>query len=579
MKKVLSIFMAILMVVTMFSFSTVAFAEGEAAPEAGETEKPAKELYVGNKTNFGFTQQAKRDPVTNKPLRDENNKPIYEAVVVEKQGTTFSDCWNIGVFNPETPITNPPAVAAIHPYVGTTIIEKVNGLASSGEYSKININVTADATDVNVKFVGLKGTADCPIVITSYEAQKTFENTKDGFALTLADCENITVENAKVSAVNGGVILDGCSAVTFSSVNFEEIAYITYDIGGADDEEATSETPSGDESTSETVTEDVTEAPTTEAPTTEAPAGGSVARKNVYALKVGAKCKDITVENCTFKNCRAGVLVDGTGLDVESAPVGVKVVGGKFTNINDAAVIVKNAKDVTVSNVVVGGSEAEAVGTSIVDEKFDGEAAAFVLDNAENVTVERVYSTDNMAFINAKDSTGRVRYNVSARDDSSFVDSAELLIYNNTFSESTSIELNAVVKNNIFQMDDKTIGEKVKVGDGDNNCYYWTSKGDRGSIRKNPRFANAYTGAEEGVSVRDNYILAAGSPCLGKGEKVEEDMGATDFYGNAATASINIGADAFGTGAPTEIEFASDFVDFFNYIIALISNFFANLFA
>ena len=49
MKKVLSIFMAILMVVTMFSFSTVAFAEGEA-----EAAKEVKYVFIGSGTNYGL---------------------------------------------------------------------------------------------------------------------------------------------------------------------------------------------------------------------------------------------------------------------------------------------------------------------------------------------------------------------------------------------------------------------------------------------------------------------------------------------------------------------------------------------
>ena len=512
MKKVLSIFMAILMVVTMFSFSAVVFAEEPAEPgvETHEvTEKPAISLYIGNRENYGWKLDRQMNPETGK------FEPV--PVVDEKQGTAVSYCWNIGVFNPETPITSPPNLAAILPYVGTTIIEKVNGLAASGDYSAVKINVTADAIDVNAKFVGLKGTADCPIVITSYDTQKIFENTKDGFALTLADCENVVVENIRVSATNGGVVLEGCAAVTFSGVEFVYVAYISYDIGGE-----------------------------YEKATTEVPTEGPATRKNVYALKVGAGCKDITVNACDFALCRAGVLVDGTGLDAAAVPAGVKVVGGRFANINDAAVIVKNAKDVTVSDVVVGGSEATAVGTSIVDEKFDGEAAAFVLDNAENVTIERVYSTDNMAFINAKASTGRVRYNVSDRDGCSYVDSPELLIYNNSFVSATSFELDAVVKNNIFQMN---TGGRISVTNGDNNCYHCTSMADIGSIIHDPWFANAFDGTVEGTSVRDNYILAEASPCLGEGEKVEDNMGDKDFYGNAAADSINIGADAYGTGA------------------------------
>ncbi len=543
MKKVLSIFMAILMVVTMFSFSTVAFAE------EGEAEKTEKIVFIGTGTNYGY--KLERVPGSRVP-----------ALVVADSSSASP--WNFNVFNPETPLTglSHPQVE-IPETVGTAVIDKVNGYAASGEYSRVLIKATAGATDETVKITGLKGTADCPIVIASEKAYDaipqlvTFENSKTADPSIILDgCEYVTVEFINVKALNKGIAVENCADVTIKNVSFTNIGYVDYltpsvlkDAEGKDviDENGAPVEVFADMDTT------------------------SILEKGP-SVYVGVNCDGVAIEACSFTKCRAGVVVDCTALaEGEEESTGVEVVDCTFEEMTDAAVYVDGADD-----VVVSGGSAKNSGTLANAADYDNRAAAtFVVANAENITIEKVYSTDNNSFINAKAVTGRVRYNVSDRDGASVVDAAELLVYNNTFVSATSLDLTAKVRNNIFSM---LIGEKVAVSDGDNNCYYWTSKGDRGSIRKNPRFANAFDGSVEGTSVRDNYILATGSPCIGKGEKVEDDMGATDFYGNAIGESYNIGAYA-GEGAEATVEIVSDFVDFFNYIFAVISNFFANLFA
>ncbi len=535
MKKVLAIFMAIAMVATMFSFSVVSFAEGE-------TEKAPINKFLGTAAvgNFGLVFDRK----------------LKEVIVDEAQGS-LSKPWNLNVFNPETAITD-KKVAETHPVVGTSIIDKVNEYAASGEYSAVNLNLTASVEEA-VMFYGLKGTEESPIVIVTKEgeAKKSFNNTTTAApAITLVDCEYVTVKSITVSALNNGIVLDGCANVTIESVDFSQIGYVDYI------------TPVVDAEGNETI---------------NAMETAELVEKGCSVL-VGGDCTDVTVTACTFAKCRAGVVVDSTVVEVEEdadAPAeaseetvadakGVAVLDCQFDGMNIAAVVVNGGEDVTVS----GGSVTKS-GDVINADGYDGtSAAAFVLDGAKNVTIERVFSTDNTAFIEAYDVTGRVRYNVSDRDGSSFVFADELLVYNNTFVNTTSLELNAVVKNNIFSL---AIGEKVNVGEGEANCYHWTSKGDKKSIKKNPQFANAYDGSIEGTTVRDNYILSTESPCLGAGVQVEDDMGTVDFYGNEIGSTHNIGADE-GTGAEATTELVSQFVDGFNYFIALIRNFFANLF-
>lgn len=537
MKKVLSVFMAIAMVVSMFSISMVVFAEEAAEPEA----KEAKVLFIGTASdaNFGWTLKRERDPETNKWVQ----VPAPDST----QGSN-SKPWNLHIFNPETAITI-PLIAAVQPTVEYTAIDTVNGYAASGEYSEVVIKSKGGAAET-VKFVGLKGTADAPIVITSekYDAEipqlVTFANNKtETPAIILEDCEYVTVKSVNVSALNNGVVVNGCSNVTIESVSFSDVAYIDYTLLQGEE---------GSQTTAKMETEALT-------------AKGS-------SVLVGTDCENVTISACSFTKCRAGVVADSTNLaEGETASTGISVVDCSFEEMTDAAVVIYGADDVVVS----GGTVTKS-GTLASAADYDGRAAAaFVMNDSQNATIERVYSTDNNSFINAKASTGRVRYSVSDRDGASTVDAAGLLIYNNTFVAASSLDLNAVVKNNIFDMN---LGEKVTVSDGDANCYHWTSKGDRGSIRKNPQFANAYDGSIEGTTVRDNYILSTESPCLGEGVQVEDDMGTKDFYGNEIGSSHNIGAYE-GAGVEATYELTSQFVDFFNYIIAVIRNFFENLFA
>jgi len=505
MKKVLAIFMAIAMVATMFCLSVVSFAEGET--------ETTKYLGTASEKNFGLVFDRK----------------LKEVIVDESQGS-LSKPWNLHVFNPETAI-NDNKISQTHPTVGTMIIDQINDSAAAGESVKIVLTASAEEAII---FYGLKGTAEAPIVIVSADGptKMSFKNElSTAPAITLVDCEYVTVKNITVSALNNGIVLDGCANVAIEGVDFSQVGYVDYLTPVVDD--------AGNESINAMETAALTEK------------GSSVL--------VAEGCADITVSACTFTKCRAGVVVGAA--DVK----GIEVTDCQFDGINIAAVVADGGEDITVS----GGSVTKS-GDVVNADGYDGTAAAaFVLDGAKNVTIEKIYSTDNAAFIDASDATGRVRYNVSERDGGSFVAAPELLVYNNTFTTAKAINLEATVRNNIFAM---LIGEKAIVSDGDNNCYYWTSKGDRGSIRKNPRFANAYDGSIEGTSVRDNYILATGSPCIGAGEKVEDDMGEADFYGNAIGESYNIGAYA-GAGADATTEIVSDFVDFFNYIFAVIKNF------
>ncbi len=519
MKKVLSILLAILMVASMFS--VMAFAEGETTEE--ET-LPVCTYWVGGTRG---TQTA----LGGSKGKNEANALAFTCFDLEGRG-------------------------------GRQVIPAINKDVTSGKYSAIEIIVAGGSTTA-IEIEGLIGTAETPFIFKLKDANSakpvfsSVDLAKEAPAILIKDCEYVTIEGLGVNkSIYSGVKVENSANVTFKNVEFKEVGYTDYEL------------PS--------VAEDGTET-FPEMETANILAKGS-------ALLIGEGNTDITVDGCVFENCRAGVVVDSTKLEVEEpaaegeeaeepvAPVatsGVSILNSNFTNINEAAVILNGADDVLVS-----GGKATNVGTLTKAQNYDGTAVAVVkVVKSKDAVVEKMFSTYNVSFVNFAESTGKVRFNVSDGDGTGAIGEG-VLVYNNTFVNASALEI-ATAKNNIFAM---LIGEKVKVADGEANCYYWTSKGDKNSIKKNPKFANAFDGMTEGQDPIDNYRLSTQSACLGAGVKVEDDMGTTDFYGNEIGSSINIGADQ-GAGADATTEIVSDFVDFFNYIFAVIKNFFENLFA
>lgn len=514
MKKVLSIFMAVLMVMSMFS--VMAFAEDTTTEEAKVMEK-----YAGGTSANSYSYREGRP-----------NK-----------------AWKVEYLNPDGR--------------GKAIVEGINKDVASGDYAAYYIYIQGGSTTA-ITISDIIGTEKTPVYIVVAEslmsaplfASDSLETKAP--AITLEDCEYVTLKGlAAKSSIYNGIEVRNCKNVTIENVEFKNVGYTDYSFP----------------STAEDGTEVYPDMDTT-----------NLLEKG-SALLIGEGNTDIAVIGCTFENCRAGVVVDSTKLEVEApaepaaegeeteapaAPVvtsGVSIVDCSFTNINEAGVILNGADDVLVS-----GGKAANVGTLAEAQNYDGSAVAVVkVVNSKDAVVEKMFSSYNVSFVNFEKSTGKVRFNVSDGDGAGKIGEG-VLVYNNTFVNASALEI-ATAKNNIFAM---VIGQKVTVADGEANCYYWTSKGDKNSIKKNPKFANAFDGMTEGQDPIDNYRLSNQSACLGAGVKLD-DMGTTDFYGNEIGDSINIGADQ-GTGAEATTEIVSDFVDFFNYIFAVIKNFFENLF-
>lgn len=546
MKKVLAIFMAIAMIATMFSFTSVVFAE-----EAEETEKPVFQAFYGG-----------------------------QQMATAFKGTTPNKGWNPRCLNADS---GKPAEA---------VLKGIKDAAASGDYSAILVTINAvGAYDTGIVFNGIEGTAETPVIFSVatdadgnpatalFEYAVQSESTEVVPSVTIKNCSYFTLQGISIKAVYTGLVIENCTNVTVDGIKFNSVSYTDYSYEIVVDQDT-----------------GATGFPKME--TADRAVKGS-------AISVGEGNTDLTISNCSFEKCRVGINVDAT--DAEAESTGVKLENNTFTTINEAAVALKNANGVTVS-----GGSAAAVGDIALASDFDGRAvaavevtggsdnviegmevssvtgAAVALNGAKNTTVQKMYSHDNAAFMTntlGADANVRIRYNVSVNDGASSISTAaatDVLVYNNTFSNAGAIDMSNVtdltVMNNIFSM---AIGNKVVLGSGefDANCYHWTSKakGDSGSIKKNPQFANQFSAEDTANSVRDNYILSSKSPCLGKGVQVEDDMGETDFYGNAIGSSHNIGADE-GTGAEATYKLVSQFVDTINYIFAIIKNFFVNLF-
>ncbi len=572
MKKLLAIFMAVVMIATMFSFTAVVFAE-----ETEEANVMVK--YAGG-------SQA--------TIREYN-----------KGGGTTKVAYRLDMLTEDAKSKKP-------------IVAGINEDVASGEYSAYYIYLNGGYSGELV-IKGIKGTETTPVIIqandngeTGYQIP-TFKNdtakaedATSAPAIKLENCEYVTINGATpkgtsasltiANTVYEGIEIVNCKEVTVKNVVFTENSYKDYSL----DETKKDETGA------------IVIDPTTGNPVLVKPNMETIPlEERGISVKIGAGNTNVAIENCDFSMCRAGIVFDSNtavaeGEEALAATTGVAIKDCKFSKIVESAVILNGAKDVTVS-----GGYVEFAGGLALAEDFDGrDLAAIAVNGGENITVsgvevavseiavavngtknaiiEKIYSRGNAAFTKntfTADANAKIRYNISANDGASVISTTEasgIKIYNNTFVGAAGLDMSnlsdIVVKNNIFDM---AIGNKVILGDGEfgSNCYHFTSKakGDSKSIKKNPLFANAWTDADVDAGIgtfADNYILSSKSPCLGKGVKVEDDMGATDFYGNAIGDTINIGADAAGTGAEATYKLTNEFADFFAYLIALIRNLF-----
>ncbi len=206
----------------------------------------------------------------------------------------------------------------------------------------------------------------------------------------------------------------------------------------------------------------------------------------------------------------------------------------------------------------------------IAGQKNYGDGMAVDFDSyTHNCTYQYIYSHDNTRFMcNNPRYSGHhgntVRYCLSVNDNGGrstmAVDPSgehEFNFYNNTIINSENFHFkniyNAYVANNVFvMMDGKTIAydldSAITRGNViENNCYYnvMTPLVDLNSLNTIPGFAG------DNTSDINSYVLSKDSPLIGAGTKVDDGL-TTDFFGNEITSN-NIGCYG-GDGVEAEYE-------------------------
>lgn len=194
----------------------------------------------------------------------------------------------------------------------------------------------------------------------------------------------------------------------------------------------------------------------------------------------------------------------------------------------------------------------------------DGMAVDFDSDS-NNCTYQYIYSHDNMRFIvnNAKNEpqqNNTVRYCLSVNDNKGRSSLASgngennFRFYNNTIINSGEIQFyhltNSLIANNIFVAESGapmncTLTDEITAGNTySNNCYYNTL-----NLMCDPLAMNTAPGFTTNELIAA-YQLAINSPLIGKGMKIEDGL-TTDFFGNEIE-SCNIGC-YMGKGEEPEV--------------------------
>ena len=260
-------------------------------------------------------------------------------------------------------------------------------------------------------------------------------------------------------------------------------------------------------------------------------------------------------------NCRAINTCQGVGLD-ENGEIQY------FT----AAMWFWGSENSTIQFCEIAGQKNYGDGMSV---DFDSET--------NNCTYQYIYSHDNMRFMcnNAKtvpQQNNTVRYCLSVNDNQGRSAMASgngednFRFYNNTIINSGEIQFyhltNSLIANNIFVAVDGapmncTLTDEITAGNTySNNCYYNTL-----NLMCDPLAMNTDPGFSTNELI-EAYQLAINSPLIGKGMKIEDGL-THDFFGNEIE-SCNIGC-YMGKGEEPEVSTENIFEKLVRFIRNLLS--------
>ncbi len=267
-----------------------------------------------------------------------------------------------------------------------------------------------------------------------------------------------------------------------------------------------------------------------------------------------------------------------------------------------------HAKNMLIENCEIAGATNYKDGMAV---DFDG----WTTDS----TYQYIYSHDNIRFINncvyddqTKNANCTVRYCLSVNDNKGNNSFANLLttpaydysiendkpvymdnfkFYNNTIINGSSFDIkdvrNSYVANNIFYGDDLSQEFKSKrvsthddtgkkylrefTGEFTNNCFYGCSipMASKNSTTVDPKFVG------DDLTDKNSFMLSSESKLIGRGIKVEDDMGERDFYGNPLTDSHNIGCYE-GSGIDVE-DSGIQLARFIKHVFQVIFGYFAHI--
>ncbi len=429
------------------------------------------------------------------------------------------------------------------------------------------------------------GTPDRPILISSYgEGKKPLLTTDEAAeVLRLFDCSYVTISDLEITAPNGGgVWIDAltreCRGVTLKDLTIHTIQ--NHPMNCRDDLSH----------------------------------GAAAARACVMVKGLPARTlypvNDLTVTGCEFYDCGNGVSLWGafdTALGnpwnddelSELAPVyneNTRVENCDFHDMDAEAIIVGICKNALVTHCrMIDCCQGEGVDENgavlyytaaawfwgseystieyceIAGQKNVGDGMTVDFDSQSNhCTYQYIYSHDNVRFMcnNAKTSPqvgNVVRYCLSVNDNKgrnklcSGPGEKEMLFYNNTIIGSQRFDFDGLYDsyfvNNIIVMEDgfrpNTDLSAYFLNHNviSNNCYYNCISGLLAGTKFNTR--PGFSG--EDTAVPESFTLAKGSPLIGAGYPVADDL-THDIFGNPIE-SVNIGCYAgTGTDAPYRAE-------------------------
>lgn len=433
--------------------------------------------------------------------------------------------------------------------------------------------------NVNCLTLTCKGTAENPIVISAYGegAKPLLTTNKRTDILHLLDCSYVTVSDLEMTAHNGGGIWIYTQNEESNGVKLDNLTI--HDIQNY-----------------KVTTRD------SQANPTEARA--CVVVKNLcYPAQSLYRVNDFSMTNCELYDCGNGLLLWGSFTEDSKNPWSEDV--DQVSIVYNQNALVENCyfHDMDAEGMIIGMTDnalirncrfidcCQGVGTDengkvlyytapvwywgglrstvesceIAGAKNFGDGMAVDFDSWTNdCTYQYIYSHDNNCFIvtcpyGTGQSGNTVRYCLSVDDNvcrnSISTGEKNFSFYNNTIINSSNFVLNgirdSVFANNIIVGDLKTdffwtrkavdeqTGESFRkefTGIFANNCLWGT--GVPTCAEKTFVCAPGFVGTDK--TNPDSFKLAQNSPLLGKGMTLE-NMGETDFYGNALTQSHNIG--------------------------------------